>query len=71
MSTTTIPDSDKLLTEKQVADMLGVSARTIRRMVSSGDFPRGIPIGADGHRCRRRWLRQDVTAYIDRKATER
>ena len=38
--------SNKLLTKKQVSEILQVSTRTIDRMIEDDRFPRGIKIGS-------------------------
>ena len=49
-----------LLNVGQVADKLGVSPRTVWRLVSGGKLPQPVAIG----RCRR-WHRADVEAFVD------
>ena len=53
---------DKLLTLKQVADMLGVNKETLRRWDNNGTFP-AVKINARGHR---RYLQSSVNSYLKR-----
>ena len=48
-----------LLKVSQVAHKLGVSERTVWRLVSTGELARPVEIG----RCRR-WVTEDVDAYV-------
>lgn len=48
-----------LLTTKQVCDMLGVSASTLRRMVFLREFPAPVDLGM----CRNLWRRKDVERW--------
>jgi excisionase family DNA binding protein len=36
---------EQMLTLKDVAHLLQVSPRTVRRMVESGEFPKAVPVG--------------------------
>jgi prophage regulatory protein len=55
---------DRLLTKKDVAAALGVTERTIERLVSRGLFPGPIKLG---HRVAR-WKPATVEAYLNRAA---
>jgi len=54
-----------LLDQKAVARHLGVSIRTLQRMVSAGEFPPPIHV-RPGHR---RWRMGDVDAWLDSRRT--
>jgi predicted DNA-binding transcriptional regulator AlpA len=58
MSTTTL-DNVTLLSDSGLAEMLGVSVRTIDRLNKRPGFPRPLKIG----RCRR-WARDEVLAFF-------
>lgn len=51
----------KLLTPKQLADILQVSLRTVRRLHERRKIPQGIPVGAS-----LRWREADVRRWIER-----
>ena len=58
-----IPGSSKpalLVDVKEVAAVLGVSARTVWRLVSTGEFPPPIKLGRLS-----RWRRKDVLRYVE------
>ena len=50
-----------LLTSQQVADRIGISARTLWRMVARGRFPQPVRM----NRKLVRWKSRDIDAYID------
>jgi predicted DNA-binding transcriptional regulator AlpA len=52
-----------LLTRSDLQRLLRLSDRTIRRLVSSGEFPRPIKLGGT-----HRWRREDIRAFLDRLA---
>jgi len=55
------PDQDALLLRRgQVAELVGLPERTLRRLVSSGAFPRPVALGKSV-----RWRRSDVTRWVD------
>ncbi|MBC7819998.1 MAG: helix-turn-helix domain-containing protein [Planctomycetaceae bacterium] len=54
------PTEAKLLRVEQVADRLGVSARTVWRLCSCGQLAKPLPIG----RCRR-WRKLDVDNFVE------
>ena len=56
---TPIPQEAVLLTCKQVSVMVQLAERTIRALVSSGQFPRPVRIGRS-----RRWRRTDVEEWL-------
>lgn len=58
----------RLLNERQVAELVGVSKSTLRRMVSANEFPKPIRIGKRAIR----WRRSEVLEWIDSRprATE-
>jgi len=49
-----------LLTVKEVAEMLGLSERTIYRLADSGAMPRPVKIGAAV-----RWRRNELDQWIE------
>jgi excisionase family DNA binding protein len=51
----------RALPRAEVALRLGVSERTLARLVASGEFPAGRRIGPRLIR----WTEQDVTEYLD------
>jgi excisionase family DNA binding protein len=48
-----------LLTDREVAELVGVTGKTIRNWADAGTFPAGIKMGR-----LRRWRRADVLAWI-------
>jgi excisionase family DNA binding protein len=70
MTTASIPANAVMLTEAQVAEMLQVNDRTIRRWVSGKRFPAPVRFG-EGQRARSRWFRSEVDAWLAAKAKER
>jgi predicted DNA-binding transcriptional regulator AlpA len=64
---------DSLLDADDVAALLKVSARQVlTRYVGSPGFPRSIRLqSAEGHRGHPKWLRADVTAWIESQRSER
>jgi excisionase family DNA binding protein len=55
-----------LLTVKQVAMMLGVSSRTIHRLVASGDLPGPVKVGSAS-----RFPCSEIEEYLERLKAER
>jgi excisionase family DNA binding protein len=58
MSTDTVP---VLLTAEEVAAMLGVSERTLWRLLSAGKLPKPVRFGRNT-----RWREAEVKAWIER-----
>ena len=54
----------ELLTLDDVADVLRVSARTVSRLVKSGDLPAGMKIGTS-----RRWKHSELDAWLNSQQT--
>jgi len=52
---------DRLLTLKQVAEYLGVSTITVRRLAKSGELP-GFKVGKDW-----RFQRNDILSYVEKQ----
>jgi excisionase family DNA binding protein len=52
---------DRLLTLKQVAEYLGVSTITVRRLAKSGELP-GFKVGKDW-----RFQRKDILSYVEKQ----
>jgi predicted DNA-binding transcriptional regulator AlpA len=81
MTTADIPPGAVLLTEAQVAGMVGFAPRTIRSWVSAKTFPQPVHLpGVDqvddrdrfaGARRPKRWLRAEVEAWIAKLAEGR
>lgn len=57
----------KLLTVRQVAEMLSISTREVWRRADSGDLPRPIQLGKRV----RRWLRDEIEAIIEQAKQRR
>ena len=55
--------TSKLIGVKEVAQLLGAGERTVWKLSSCGVLPPVISIGRS-----RRWRRQDIESWIDRKA---
>ena len=49
-----------LITVKEVAEMLGLSERTIYRLSDAGDMPNPVKLGAAV-----RWRKQELETWID------
>lgn len=49
-----------LLSAEQLAQLLAVSSRTIRRLDSAGKLPRGLRVGG-----LKRWRRDEITHWIE------
>jgi predicted DNA-binding transcriptional regulator AlpA len=65
MPTTTRPPDDRLLTEEDLAEMLRVTPRTVRRWRQKRTGPRVVRVmGAP------RYWRSDVVAWVDREPEE-
>lgn len=54
-----------LLDERSLAEVLDVSPRTLRRMVSRFELPPGVKLGA-----RKVWTAGEVLAYLERRAQD-
>ena len=52
-----------LLSQSALADALGVSPRTLRRLVARGEVPQGIRLGG-----RKVWLAETVFKYLSERA---
>jgi excisionase family DNA binding protein len=57
-----VPTDDVLLTEAEVADLLRVSPRTVRRWRNEGTGPPALRVGR-----RIRYRRSAVEAWLDRR----
>jgi excisionase family DNA binding protein len=57
-----VPSDDVLLTEAEVAEMLRVSQRTVRRWRNEGSGPPALRVGR-----RIRYRRSAVEAWLDRR----
>jgi len=58
----------RLLSKKQVAELIGCHPRTVTRHASNGDFPAPIRLGGRGHP---RWDIRDVQAWLTEQKGER
>jgi excisionase family DNA binding protein len=57
----TLEDPVKLRNRRQVAELLSVSERTVRRLMEKGDLPAPVRLGRAV-----RWFEADVIAYLRR-----
>ncbi len=57
--------ASRLIDIDEVAEMLAVSARTVRRRVDDGELPRPIYVGRLA-----KWRVADIEEYIERKFQE-
>ena len=57
----------KLLTVKDVADLLAISTREVWRKADAGDLPKPLRLG----RKLRRWLPEEIEAVIERARRRR
>ena len=73
MTNTEIPAQAALLTEAQVSVLVQIPARTLRRMVSSGRFPRPIRIGPnpEAQQSPRRWVRSEIDSWLAKLMEQR
>ena len=55
------------LTVVEVAEMLGVSVRTVFTLATTPGFPPSVRISPGGRS--RRWIRSEVLSWLERKAT--
>ena len=63
-----IPEADRLLTSKQVADWLGITVKTVLVWTLAGDLPGAIEISR-GARTTRRWRHPTIKRFLkDREA---
>lgn len=60
-------ESRKLLTVKDVADLLAISTREVWRRADSGQLPKPLRLGGK----LRRWLREEVEAVIEQAKRQR
>lgn len=60
-----------LLRESQVARLLSISTRTLRRWVSGQRFPQPIRLRGDLQRAPAMWLRSEVEAWVQTQAEAR
>jgi excisionase family DNA binding protein len=58
------------LSEQQTAALLGVSRRTIRRLVRQGVLPKPVRLGT-GPRARKRWTRAAIDAALRKQGASR
>jgi len=58
--------SDKLISVKQVAEVLGCSEREIWRMVQDGELPRAVRRGHSA-----RWFCSDIEGYLQKLKEQR
>ena len=59
-----------LLTEAEVRKLVRLAPRTLRAYVAAGKFPAPLRLGDDAH-ARKRWLRSEVVAWVERRAARR
>lgn len=60
--------SDPLLNKKAVAELLGVTERTLERWIMEERFPRPIRVAGSSH-CLR-WRRSTIERYLDKQSRE-
>ena len=58
------PTPNRLLSKADVADMLGVSTRTVDRMITDGRLSPGIAIAGGRVRAHRRWRYDDIAQLV-------
>ena len=56
----TVLDESTFVTKPKAAEMIGVSVRTLERLVSKGQFPPPLRFGR-----RRRWVRTALVRWIE------
>jgi excisionase family DNA binding protein len=61
-TTTALEQGRRLIDEDAVADRLGVSARTVRRLAARGEIPPSSRLGSST--CRR-WDAREIDRYIE------
>ena len=60
MTQTTMP---RMLNAREVAQILGVCAKTVRRLADAGGLPKGRRVGA-----RLRWHSEEIARFMNSKA---
>ncbi len=66
LETPGIESSDRLVGLSELAALLAVSERSVRRLVASGDLPLPVKVG----RCAR-WFQADAQTYLDKIRRQR
>jgi prophage regulatory protein len=61
MNPKTAPTLDKLLSLKEVADLLGLSVRAVYRLIDAGELPQPLKVGRSS-----RIRASDYQAYVNR-----
>ena len=56
----------RLLCVGEIAMILGISTRSVWRLVARGDLPQPVQVGSA-----RRWFESDVTAYLAKQTAKR
>jgi prophage regulatory protein len=54
----------KMLSERQILDLLPIARSTLQQWEKSGDFPKSVMIGKN----RKAWFEEDVVAWQKAKA---
>ncbi|WP_390895658.1 helix-turn-helix transcriptional regulator [Stieleria tagensis] len=57
-----------LVTAREVADLIGVTVRTVNRWYETGEMPIPVKTPGGGHR---RWKRRDIEIWVDAGCTKR
>ena len=56
-----MPERERLLTWKEVCELVAMSPSTVRRRIEDAGFPPGIKVGPRT----RRWLLSEIEEWID------
>lgn len=57
---------ERLLSVREVSEILGLSIRTVYRQAAGGDFPKPIKVGGSS-----RFLLSEILAFFDRMKRQR
>jgi len=55
-----VPDEPTFVTKPEAAELIGVSVRTLERLVATGRFPPPVRFGRQ-----RRWVRKTLIRWIE------
>ena len=65
MNPTPPSNEEELLTLAEIVDWIKVSESTIYRWMDEGIFPRPLKLGAETKQSPMRWIRKDVSDWIN------
>ena len=65
MNPTPPSNEEELLTLAEIVDWIKVSESTIYRCMDEGIFPRPLKLGAETKQSPMRWIRKDVSDWIN------